>query len=379
MSSRAATAVEELHFEVPIMNLGPENEALLPEIAPRLEEVLRRGDFMLGDEVERFEEGFAAFQGARWAIAVNSGTDALTLSLEALGIGPGDEVITVANTFVATVGAILERGAAPRFVDVGHDENMDPERLAEAITPRTRAVIPVHLRGRPARMTEIMEIARRHGLQVVEDGAQAHGARYDGRPVGTFGAAGAFSLHPQKILGACGDAGVITTADPQLAARLRLLRHHGLRTRDMVETWGHNSRLDTMQAAILNVKLRYVEGWIERRRHLARRYIEALAGLPLELPVETARERCTYYLFTVQAERRDELQAWLQSRGVDARIHYPHPIYAQPAARQLGVDPAFLPVTHAQSRRILSLPIYPSLTEERLDAVAAAVRSFYGG
>lgn len=270
-AARGATGPQGVQLPIPIMNLGPENAPLFDDMVAGLREVVLSGQFMLGDDVERFEEGFAAFQGARYAIGVNSGTDALSLPLRAMGVGPGDEVITVANTFVATVGAILEVGATPRFADVGEDENLDPEALEAAITPRTRAVIPVHLRGRPVDMVRVMEVARRHDLVVVEDGAQAHGARFADRAVGTYGAAGGFSLHPQKILGACGDAGVIVTDDAELARQLRYLRHHGLRTREEVVRWGHNSRLDNLQAAFLNAKLPHLAGWLERRRALARR------------------------------------------------------------------------------------------------------------
>jgi dTDP-4-amino-4,6-dideoxygalactose transaminase len=375
---RVVVALEDQSMRIPINNLGPENAELIRELTDGIQAVLRRGDFMLGEPVDLFESRFAEWCQAKWAVGVNSGTDALALTFRALGIGPGDEVITVPNTFVATVGAILQCGATPVFVDVGEDENMDPDSLAEAMTERTRAVVPVHLRGRPARMDRIMEIADRHGVFVIEDCAQAHGARFAGKPVGTFGVAGCFSMHPQKILGACGDAGVIITSDAALADRLRLLRHHGLRTRDRVEIWGCNSRLDSLQAAVLTVKLGHLEKWIRRRRALASQYFEGLDGLPLQLPVEREPEYAVYYLFTVQAERRDQLRDYLREQGIDARIHYPKLIPDQPAAMGARCHAQPLANARRQCDRILSLPIYPSLSEEDLQYVVRCVRRFCG-
>ncbi|MEM7675912.1 MAG: DegT/DnrJ/EryC1/StrS family aminotransferase [Myxococcota bacterium] len=364
-------------MKIPIMNLGPENAVLAKAVLPRIQSVLEAGDFMLGEEVTRFEEAYAEWNQRRFGIAVNSGTDAIALALRAFGVGPGDEVITAPNTFVGTVGAIIATGATPVLADVGDDENIDPAGIEAAISPRTRAVVPVHLRGRPARMDEIMAIARAHDLIVVEDCAQAHGATFRGRKAGTFGNAGAFSLHPQKILGACGDAGIIVTDNAEAAARMHLLHHHGLANRDDVSCPGVNSRLDTIQATILNEKLKHLDGWVRRRRELAAMYIEALSDLPLQLPTDGPHEQCAYYLFTLQCKERDALQQWLHDRGIDARIHYARPLHLQPAFEGRFGDATKFPRVLRQSSEILSLPLYPSLTEHALQEVCEAVRSFY--
>jgi dTDP-4-amino-4,6-dideoxygalactose transaminase len=363
---------------VPYVNLAGQHAPLKAEILAAVESVLESGQFILGDAVQQFEQRFAELCGVRYAIGVNSGTDALYLALQALGIGPGDEVVSVPNSFIATTAAIAMTGARPVFVDVGDDGNMDPALLEGAITPRARAVLPVHLTGRPADMGPILAVAEKHGLPVVEDCAQAVLAESRGRRVGSFGAAGCFSLHPLKTLNACGDGGVLTTNDPVMAERLRVRRNLGLRTRDDCVVWSGNSRLDTLQAAILLVKLRYLERWTERRRANAAFYRAALEGVPgVILPGERPWERAVYHTFVIQAEQRDELKQYLLQRGIETAIHYPIPIHLHKAAAGLNLPRGSFPVAERQAVRILSLPVYPELTEAQRQAVADAIREFF--
>jgi dTDP-4-amino-4,6-dideoxygalactose transaminase len=309
---------------------------------------------------------------------VNSGTDALILTLKALGIGQGDEVVTTPNTFVATVAAIKHVGAIPHLVDVGDDENIDPQSFARAIGPRTKAVIAVHLRGRPARMDAIKRSAEQHGILVLEDASQAFGATLSGIPVGRLGLAGCFSLHPQKILGACGDAGIVTTDDSVLADTLRLLRNHGLRGRDDVLMWGFNSRLDPIQAEILSFKLDYVDGWIRKNRRVARIYDTTLSELPLSIPIERPQEHCVYYQYSMMCEERDALVAHLTAKAIDARIHYPILLHKQLVGQDCIIAPQGLAKAEWQVGRQVSLPMFPDMTDSQLLHVINGVRSFYG-
>ncbi len=366
-------------MRVPSVDLGFENSRMQDELLSAMSKVLTSGDFTLGDEVRVFERDFASLQQSGFAVGTSSGTDALMLVMKSLRIGQDDEVITVSNSFVATVSSIVNCGARPVFADVGPDENIDPSQLEALITEHTKAILPVHLRGRPAAMDSITEIAKRHGLYVIEDCAQAVRARLDNRPVGTFGIAGCFSLHPLKNLGACGDAGIIITNDESLLSRLHLLRNHGLKTRDECVEWGFNARLDSIEAALLNVKLAYLDVWTERRREIARSYIEGLADLDIQLPIEGPGEYVVYYLFVIQLEQRDALLAFLQSRDIDARVHYPTPIHLQAAAVGLGYKSGDLPITEKQSRTMLSLPIYASLRDEHVAYVIEQVRNFFSG
>jgi len=369
----------------PIMNVMAENATLRARIHEAIDRVIDHGQYMLGPEVAAFETEAARFLDAPHPIAVNSGTDALLLALKAAGVGPGDEVITVANSFVATAGAIVQAGARPHFVDVGPDENMCPDSLAAEIGPRTRAIIPVHLRGRPARMIEICALAARHGVAVIEDASQAFGAKLrldDGRwaRLGTIGDYGAFSLHPQKVLGAIGDAGIVVTANPDAARDMWLMHHHGLADRDNVLRWGQNSRLDTIQAAVLRLKLAELDRWIERRREIAATYDAGLADLDLVLPREAPGEFAVYYHYSVFSEARDAFQAHLNAAGVDARMHYPVAIHRQPPARDgCRLPAAGLPRTEAQAARQLTLPIHHDFTEAQVGRVIDAVRDFHVG
>lgn len=359
-------------FEVPFTDFPAQFREARAETLAAVERVLEGGHFILGEEVEAFEREFAGVAGTSHAVGVANGTDALLLAFTALGIGPGDEVITAPNSFVATAAAIVHAGARPVFADVRDDLNIDPAAIERAITPRTRAILPVHLAGRGADMTAILEIAKRRGLVVIEDAAQAVGALHQGRPAGSFGACACFSLHPLKNLNAAGDAGAITTDDPALAEKLRLLRNHGLKTRDEVVVFGWNSRLDALQAAILRVRLAQLEDVIERRRRNAERYRSRLAAI-VECPLDRPEERNVYHLFVIQCDRRDELRSSLAARGIETKVHYPVPIHLQPAARALEHRRGDFPVAERQAERQLSLPVHQFLTETQIDKVCDAI------
>lgn len=343
-----------------------------------VEQALCRGDYVFGQEVGVFERRFAQLCGVRHALGVANGTDTLMLALRALGIGPGDEVITAPNSFVATAACIALVGARPVFVDVREDMNMDPGLIELTITSRTRALLPVHLAGKCADMRPILEIARCRGLYVIEDAAQAVGATYMGQKAGSFGVFGCFSLHPLKNLNAAGDAGVITTNDNALAEKIRLLRNHGLRNRDEVSFWGFNSRLDTIQAAILNCRLNRLEEIMEKRRRLAARYRARLADWVV-CPSESAGESHVYHLFVIQCDRRDALQKFLWQRGIDAKIHYPIPIHLQDCSSALGYERGDFPVCESQAERILSLPVHQCLTDSQVDYVCDSIVDYYRG
>jgi dTDP-4-amino-4,6-dideoxygalactose transaminase len=363
--------------EIPYVDLGALQAPLKEALLAAAERVLTHGKFVLGPEVTEFEERFAGLCGTRFAVGVASGTDALVLALRALDIGPGDEVITAPNSFVATASAIALAGARPVFADVGEDMNIDPDAISAAVTRRTRAILPVHLTGRPAAMDRILDVAARHGLAVVEDCAQAVLAERDGRRVGSFGAIGCFSLHPLKTLSAAGDGGVLTTDDESLARRLRLLRNIGLQTRDDAVVWSTNSRLDTIQAAMMLAKLPFVEDWTEARRSNAAAYRDGLgAAAGLVVPQERSNERHVYHTFVIQAEERDELRAHLDRIRIGTAIHYPVPIHLQTVGRALGHGPGDFPVAERQATRILSLPVHHGLTAQQRGRVVAGVLDF---
>jgi dTDP-4-amino-4,6-dideoxygalactose transaminase len=363
-------------YQVPYTGLPQQVADMKPDLLAAFECVVDSGRYILGPHVADFEEQFARFCGTAFAVGVANGTCALQMVWQALGLGPEDEVITVPNSFVATASSIAMTGAKPVFVDIGPDLNIDPDRIAAAITPRTRGIVPVHLAGRPARMPEILRIAEKHGLFVLEDAAQAVGARRDGRPVGSWGNAAGFSLHPLKNLFAYGDAGVVTTQDGSLAAKLRQIRNHGLSDRERCEFWSGNNRMDEMQAALLLVHLRALEQWTERRRELAHRYHQLLST-DVEAPVEGPGEYCVYQTYVIQAGARDHLQAHLQEHGVEALVHYRTPIHLQPAAAQLGYGPGDFPLAERAAGRILSLPLFPAMTHAQQDQVADLIHGFY--
>ena len=365
---------------IPFVNLVVQHAALKRELLAAVERVLAHGQFILGPEVAEFEERFASLCGVSHAIGVANGTDALVMALRALNIGPGDEVITAPNSFMSSASAIVVAGAAPVFVDSGPDLNIDCRRIEAAITPRTKAILSVHLTGRPADMRPLLAIARARGLHVIEDCAQSVGAEYEGRPVSSFGIVGCFSLHPLKTLNACGDGGVITTADAGLAERFRVMRNVGLKNRDECIEWSGNSRLDTLQAAMLLVKLPYLAEWNDARRANAAEYCRLLADVPqVVLPFESVNERAVYHTFVIQAERRDQLSTYLADRGIRTAIHYRTPIHLQPVAFSLGYRAGAFPVAERQAERILSLPVYPELRRDDLVRVAATIREFYQG
>jgi dTDP-4-amino-4,6-dideoxygalactose transaminase len=367
-------------LDVPYVSLASLHARIKQEILDAVARVLDRADFILGEEVAAFEARFARSVGTRYAVAVHSGTDALELSLLALGLRDGDEVITAPNSFVTTASAIILAGGAPVFADVGPDYNIDPERVAAAITSRTRAILPVHLTGRPADMDAIVSLAVSRGLVVVEDAAQAVFARYRDKSVGALGHVGCFSLHPLKTLGACGDGGVITTDDEDLVTMVRAMRNNGQRTRDEASYWRGNSRLDTLQAAILLVKLDHALAWTEQRRRNATFYQEALSGLPgIDVPMDREWEYAVYHTFVIQADRRDRLRAYLSERGVRTAVHYPVPIHLQPVAAPLGYRLGDFQMAEEQSTKILSLPVHPDLTVDQLQHVANCIKEFVGG
>jgi dTDP-4-amino-4,6-dideoxygalactose transaminase len=366
-------------MNVQMVDLKAQLERIRPEIEAAVRGVLETTRFIGGEECAALEAEFAAYCGAKKACGVGNGTDALTLALRAYGVGPGDEVVTVANTFIATGEAICLNGATPVFVDV--DERtftMDPSRLERAITPRTKVVLPVHLYGHPADTTAIGEIASRHGLPVLEDAAQAHGATWKGERVGRLGHAACFSFYPGKNLGAYGDAGMVVSSDEAWLARVRQVANHGggANKYDNVVV-GTNSRLDTLQAAILRVKLRHLEAWNEERRARVRAYGQALAGIPgLTLPREVEGARSAWHLYTIRTAERDALQKHLAAAGIATAVHYPRPIHLQPALAAAGGKPGDLPVSEKLCREVLSLPLYPELELGAVSRIADAVRVF---
>jgi dTDP-4-amino-4,6-dideoxygalactose transaminase len=361
--------------DVPFVDLAADNRELRVEIDEALARVVEDGSFILGRELEDFEREFAAYCGSRHAIGVGSGLDALTLALEARGIGPGDEVITVANTFIATALAVSRVGATLVFIDCDEsDFNLNPDALEKAITPRTRAVVPVHLYGQLAAIDAILDIAHRRGLFVLEDACQAHGAAKQGRRAGSFGDAGAYSFYPAKNLGAFGDGGLIVTDDDSLAARIRMLRNYGQRAKYQHEVVGTNSRLDTLQAAVLRVKLRVLDRRNEARRAVADGYRRRLSGLPLVLPQPPEEpSRHVYHLYVVRIPQRDLVQRRLAAAGIQTGIHYPRPVHLQDAYRSLGIGPGSHPVAERLAGEVLSLPMFPSLTDEQIDRVGSAL------
>lgn len=364
-------------MRIPYVNLAAQFAVERDALMPLVEAVLAGGQWVGGADVETFEARLAAYAGTGHAVAMASGTDALIYGMKALDIGPGDEVITPPNSFVSSTAAIIHTGAVPVFADVLPDQNIDPERVEAAITPRTRAIMAVHLTGRVARMDAITAIARRHGLKVIEDAAQAMGSRYDGRHAGTFGDIGCFSAHPLKNLNAAGDAGFLLTDDAEVAARLRRLRNNGLADRNTVVEWGTVSRLDTLQAAILSLRLERLPAVIEARRCNAVLYRRLLDPAHVCMPPETEAEFNTYHTFVIQVDRRDALQRALTERGIGTAIHYPIPIHLQPAAASLGWNAGSLPQAERQAERILSLPVNQFLGEAELAEVADTVNKFF--
>ena len=367
-------------YRVPYVNFPAQFESERAEIMAAVEGVFSRGEFVgSGGIVAALEAMIAAFCGTAHAVALNSGTDALILAMRGLGIGAGDEVITPPNSFVASAAAIVATGATPVFADVQDDQNIDPGAIEAAITPRTRAIMPVHLTGRVADMDTINAIAERHGLAVVEDAAQAFGSRYRGRNAGAIGSVGCFSAHPLKNLNAAGDAGFVVTDVADVADRIRLLRNHGLADRNTVVEWGGVSRLDGIQAAVLLSRLDRLDGVIAERRATAEIYRKAITSNAIFMPPCRDYEFNTFHTFVIQTDHRDRLAAHLAECGVETAIHYPIPIHLQPAARALGYQRGRFPVTERQAERILSLPIHQDLSEDDIHHVVDSVNAFQLG
>ena len=362
--------------EVPFVDLARQFRSIESELTQALLDVGRSGVYIMGERLEAFERKAADFLGVSHAIGVADGSDALFLILKALGIGPGDEVITATNSFIASAWVIVAAGATPVFADAREDFNIDPASISAKITSRTRAIIPVHLTGRPAPMNEINTIAQRHGFYVVEDAAQAIGARYYGRRVGSLGIAAGFSLHPLKNLGVYGDGGLISTNDDELASKIRILRNHGLRNRDECRIWGFNSRLDTLQAAFAEIKLTRLETWNARCRKIAGVYRENLETY-VQVPTDREWEECVYHNFVIRTDHRDLLMEHLKLNGVDTRIHYPIPIHLQDAAKDLGCKIGDYPCAELYAKTMISLPIYPELQDDEVNWVITAVKSYF--
>lgn len=365
--------------EIPLLDTRAQYHAIRDRIRDAVDDVLESGTYIMGTAVQRFEEAIADYCGVRHAVGVANGTDALLLTLDALGIGPGDEVITTPFTFFATAEAISRLGALPVFVDIEPDTyNLDASLLEEAVTPRTKAILPVHLFGQPAEMDAILELARRRGLYVVEDACQAIGAAHRGRRTGSLGHAGCFSFFPTKNLGGFGDGGMIVTDDDELARKLRILRVHGSNPKYYHAMIGYNSRLDPLQAAMLHVKLAHLDGWNKARRKKAEAYRRALQDLPLQLPVERDDVYAAYHLYIIRTERRDELMRYLQERGVASGVYYPVPLHRQEVYRNLGYSEGSLPEAERAAAGTMALPLYPEMSDEDQEYVIGLIYQFFG-
>jgi dTDP-4-amino-4,6-dideoxygalactose transaminase len=361
---------------VPFLDLKAQYHSIKPEVDAAVLAVLESSQFVLGQEVEAFENEFAAYCQAQHAIGVNSGTSALHLALLAAGIGCGDEVITVTFTFVATAAAIIYAGARPVFVDIEpRSFTMDVNQIDRVITPQTKAILPVHLYGQPADMDPILDIARRHGLIVIEDAAQAHGAEYKGKRVGSIGDIGCFSFYPGKNLGAYGEGGAVTTNNDHYANAVRTLRDWGQTRKYQHDLKGFNYRMEGMQGAVLRVKLRHVDGWTEARRVRAATYNEMLTNGVIQTPEAMSYARHVYHVYAIRTPHRELLQQKLNARGIQTGIHYPIPVHLQPAYADLGYDVGSFPESEAAAQEVLSLPLFPELTLEEQNVVSSAVVS----
>lgn len=367
-----------MNTPIPYLDLPAHIRALRPELDAAIARTLDRCSFILGPDVIEFEKGFAAFCGTRHCIAYNSGTSALHIAMLLLNVGPGDEVITTPYTFVATSWAISYVGARPVYVDIEPDTfNLNPALVEAAITPRTKAVMPVHLYGHPFDADPLREICNKHNLPLVEDAAQAHGAKYRGQTVGTLGEMAAFSFYPAKNLGACGEGGALVCNDDALAKRARSLREHGSTKRYHHDEVGFNYRMEGIQGAVLRVMLPHLAHWTAERRRVAHRYLELLADTPLKLPREADYAESAYHLFTVRHPRRDELQKHLEAHQIGCAIHYPMPLHLQQCYHSLGYREGDFPVAEQAARECLSIPLYPELTDEQIVRVADVLKGFF--
>ncbi|MEM8732599.1 MAG: DegT/DnrJ/EryC1/StrS family aminotransferase [Planctomycetota bacterium] len=364
-------------MNVPFVDLKAQAKQVKAEVLQRMSDVIDGARYILGKEVQEFEEQFASYCGVDHCVGLANGTDALHLALRALEIGEGDEVITAGNSFAATAFAIAYSGAKAVFVDVDPaDYNIDTSLIEQAITERTKAIIPVHLYGQPARMHEIRRIADRHGLKIIEDAAQAHGAELDGKRCGSFGDIGCFSFYPGKNLGAFGDGGAALTQDPELAEKLQLLRNYGQKVKNRHDLLGYNCRLDTLQACVLSTKMQYIEDWTEQRRQVAGWYRESLEGVDVVLPAEHEDVRHVYHLFVIRHPNRQAMIDSTAAEGVSCGIHYPNPLSTAQPFRDSVTVPLDLPVCTEITQQIVSLPMFPEMTREQVEQVAVAVRTF---
>jgi dTDP-4-amino-4,6-dideoxygalactose transaminase len=367
---------------IPLVDLKAQYQSIKHEVDPAIMNVVESCGFVMGKDMYAFEEEFARYCGTKHGIAVSNGTDALHLALVACGVGPGDEVITVPNTFIATTEAITRAGGTIKFVDIDiRTFNMDPRLLEKAISPKTKALLPVHLYGQLCDMDPIMEIANKHSLIVVEDAAQSHGATYKGKKAGAWGRAACFSFYPGKNLGAYGDAGMVVTNDDAVADHLRLLRDHG---QDRAKKYishieGYCFRMDTIQAAVLRVKLRHLDDWNAGRRRNAALYAEHFRGSPVITPLVLPGSEHVYHIYGARMPKRDAVMAGLKARNIDARIHYPIPVYLQPAYKRLGLKQGDFPATDQAVAEVLSLPIYAEMTAAQVEEVASAVKELLKG
>ena len=365
-------------MKIPFGDLSRQYKKYKKEFDGIVSGVFTKGNFILGENLSRFETNFADYLDAKYAVGVGSATEALFLALKAIDIKNGDEVITVANTAVPTVSAIDFAGAIPVFVDIEEDSyNINSDLIKDRITSRTKAIIPVHLYGNPCNMDKIMQIAQRYNLGVIEDCAQAHGAEYEGKKVGTFGDLSAFSFYPSKNLGANGDAGMVSTNNDELAEKVRLLRNYGFKNRYNSVIRGFNSRLDEIQAALLDFKLTKLDEWNLRRKQIAHRYINELDGLPIILPSYSSGNIHVFHLFVIRVAQRDKLMEFLLNEGISTIIHYPIPIHLQPAYKYLNYEKGILPVTEKLTEEIVSLPIFPDLEDDEVEYVIKSIKKFY--
>lgn len=363
-------------MQVPLVDLVAQYRTIKKDVLAAFEDVLEQMQLFIGPHCRAFEQEFAAYCGSDYGVGVSSGTEALELALRACNIGPGDEVITVANTFIATIEAIALVGATPVFVDVEPDTyTLDHRQLDQVLTERTRAIIPVHLYGHSVDMQPVLEFARKHRLRIIEDASQAHGATYAGKRVGSLGDIGCFSLYYSKNLGAYGEAGICVTSDSELAERIRLLRDHGSRIRYQHEVIGKNGRLDELQAAVLRIKMPYLEEWNGARRAIAHFYDEHLRGVVETIPVVRSWAEHVYYAYVVRVPERDTFRQCLQEQGVSTGVHFPVPLHLQPACAPYGYRRGMFPVTEAAAERIVSLPIYPEMTQEQREYVVQTVKN----
>ena len=377
-NARQATKLNEMSDKVPYLDLPAQIRSIRPELDAAIRRTLDNCTFCLGPDVAQFEKDFATFCGAQHAWGFNSGTSALHVAMRLFNLGPGDEVITTPYTFIATSWAISYCGARPVYVDIDPATfNLDPKLIERAITPRTKAILPVHLYGHPFDVDAVKEICRKHKLPLVEDAAQAVGAKYKGKTVGALSDAGCFSFYPAKNLGACGEGGALVTNNPALAARAKSLREHGSTQRYHHDEVGYNYRMEGLQGAVLDVKLKHLAKWNAERRRVANRYGELLTDTPLQLPHEAQYAESAWHLYTVRCTMRDELKKFLDDHGVGNAVHYPIPLHLQKVYAHLGHQPGDFPAAEQAAREVLSLPMFPELTDNQIHRVAKVIKEFF--